>query len=506
MALIDYFRGRALARSAAQLQDSCEEHLFAAVLEEARGPLARSRPEPLMQDLSRLHDFLSSQMPASLLDLPWTPLFCVILFLLHPALGLFSIAAALVLAGLTLGNEIATKSRQMTAQAVRADADTFAEAMRRNAEAVHGLGMVQSLLAEWKAHRRVALDATMQVSDRSGAFTAVTKSLRLLLQSGMLALGALLSLQGAISPGMMIAGTILMGRALAPIEQTIAQWSAIQQTYVAWTRIKKPISRLSAEPDPISLPDPIGRLNVSNIAVLAPGDNRILLAGVSFELNPGDVVGVIGPSGSGKSALARTLVGIWPPVRGEIRLDGAKLDHYPKSDLGKHLGYLPQDVDLLPGTIAQNIARFDRSARSDAIIDAAQMAGAHEMILSFPTGYSTLIGERGSSISGGQRQRIALARAFYGEPAMLVLDEPNSSLDEDGLRQLNAAILRAKTLNATVILMSHRPSALAECSHILLLDSGQMRAFGPRDDILRAHIHGGATVLSGNQQRGRKVS
>jgi len=506
MALIDHCRSRSLAHAAAHLQDSNEEALFSQILENARSPQARSRPESAMQDLSTLQSFLASQIPSSLLDLPWTPLFCIILLIIHPALGMFSVAAALILAGLTLCNEIVTKNRQHAAQNALADANVLGDAIRRNAEAVHGLGMVSSLLLEWKIHRRLALTAFMKISDRSGAFTAATKSFRLLLQSGMLGLGALLSIQGAISPGMMIAGTILMGRALAPIEQTIAQWSAIQQAYAAWTRIKDSLSRPVSYETAVCLPSPAGRISASNLAVMAPGDNRVLLAGLNFELAPGNVVGVIGPSGSGKSALARALAGIWPAVRGEIRLGSVLLEQYPKLELGTHFGYLPQDIDLLPGTVGQNIARFDRAADSAAVIDAAMMAGAHEMILSFPNGYDTVIGERGTSISGGQRQRIALARAFFGDPVVLILDEPNSSLDEAGMRQLNAAILRAKTLNMAVIIMSHRPSALTECTHILLLDAGQMRAFGPRDEVLRAHLHGGEVLVGNIKNRGRMAS
>jgi len=506
MAFIDHFRGRALARAGAHLQDSCEERVFSDVLEAARQPAVRSRPDPLMRDFTTVQGFLASQMPTSLLDLPWTPVFCVLLFVIHPVLGLFSIGAAVILLALTFGAQIATRGRQGAAQAARSDADALAEAMRRHAETLHGLGMVPGLLSAWKAQQRNALRAAMTASDRSGALTSATKSLRLLLQSGMLALGAFLALRGAISPGMMIAGTILMGRALAPIEQTIAQWPAIQQAFGAWSRVKLALTRSRPSAQATTLPSPSGRVTVKNLTLVAPGDAQVLLAGIDFEIGPGDVLGVIGPSGSGKSALARALAGIWPAVRGEIRLDGARLDQYPAAELGQYLGYVPQDVDLLPGTIARNIARFDPEATSPRIVDAARIAGAHEMILSLPKGYDTVIGEGGSAVSGGQRQRIALARAFYCDPPVLILDEPNSSLDEVGLRQLDAAILRAKVLQMTVIIMSHRPSALTECTHILLLEGGLMRAFGPRDEVLAAHVRGGATVLDRHRGRERKTS
>lgn len=506
MGLIDHFRSRALARAAADLQDSTEEILFVEVLKNARSPVQRSRPDSVLQDLSTLQNFLSSQIPSSLMDLPWTPVFCAFLFLIHPALGLFAIVAAVLLVSLTLATEFTTKTHQDLMHSARAKAETLGDAMRRNAEALYGLGMASNLVANWRAHRRDALSASIRVSDRTGAYAAATKSFRLLLQSGILALGAFLSMRGEISPGMMIAGTILMGRALAPIEQTISMWTAIQQAYQAWTRIKDPLSKPSLKSDAISLPVPVGQISAANLATVAPGDNRVLLAGVSFDLAPGDILGVIGPSGSGKSALARVVCGIWPPVRGEIRLGGARLDQYFDQDLGKNFGYLPQDVDLLPGTIAQNIARFEEPLSSTAVIDAARMAGAHDMILGFQGGYETRIGERGTSLSGGQRQRIALARAFYGDPAVLVLDEPNSSLDDLGSRQLTAALLRAKLLNMTVIIMSHRPSALTECTHILLLEGGQMRAFGPRDDVFKEHVLGGTRVLGPIQHRGRMAS
>ena len=506
MAMIDRYRSQALARAAAYLQDDSEEILFSDVLDEARAPKARARQETVMQDLSTLHGFLSSQGPSSLLDLPWTPLFCLILFLVHPALGVFSIVATFLLAGLTLHNEWTTRTGQARAMGARAEADLLGDAMRRNAEAVHGLGMLPNLLREWKTLRRQALQASMEISDRSNTLTSLTKSLRLILQSGMLGLGALLSVEGAISPGMMIAGTILMGRALAPVEQTIAQWTTIRQAYGAWTRTKTRMLQARGNHHSSGLPAPTSHFSVSNLTVIAPGENRVLVTGVTFEMVPGNVVGVIGPSGAGKSALARALAGIWPMARGEIRLGGVKIDQYGTDALGRHFGYLPQDIDLLPGTIRQNIARFDMSADLDSVMNAAVMAGAHEMILSLQDGYETRVGDRGANISGGQRQRIALARALFGSPAVLILDEPNSSLDSVGMQKLDAAILRAKTLDMAVIIMSHRPSVLTECTHLLLLEGGHMRAFGPRNEVLQSHVHGGTTVLRDTMARHRIAS
>ena len=337
----------------------------------------------------------------------------------------------------------------------------------------------------WHALREKALDKQIQASDTTASYTSASKALRFYLQSFMLAAGAWLVLQQSISPGMMIAGSILLGRALAPIEQAIAQWALFQRAIKGWNDLGELLDKTPAEPPRTALPAPKGHVDAKQVTVLAPGERVPALRGVSFNVSPGKALGVIGPSGSGKTTLAKALTGIWPPAAGKIRIDGAALDQWDADQLGRHIGYLPQEIGLLSGTVAENIARMDPQPDPAKVVEAAKRAGAHELLLTLPQGYDTEIGAGGQRLSGGQRQRVALARALYGDPPVLILDEPNANLDAQGEQALVDAIRDAKERGRSVIIMAHRPSAIAACDDLLLIDKGAPVDYGPRDEVLK---------------------
>ena len=356
---------------------------------------------------------------------------------------------------------------------------------RRNAEALYSLGMLGSLRSRWLAVQQVALDHQTEANDSGGLLGATSRVLRLMIQSGMLAVGAYLAIKQEITPGAMIASSIIMSRALAPVEQAVANWQQFLSFRKARERLTNVLKSIPARDAPMRLPKPLGRLDVEGLIVQLPGMDKPLLQGISFTVNPGEGIGVIGPTGAGKSTLARALVGITLPTRGTIRLDGAALDQREPDELGRMIGYLPQDVQLFDGTAAQNISRFDDTPDSDKIVEAAKLANVHDMIMRLPEGYNTPLGENGARLSTGQRQRIALARAMYGEPALFVLDEPNSALDAEGEAALDFAIRHAMARGAAVVVIAHRPSALAAIPKMLVLADGKMAAMGPRDEIMR---------------------
>jgi ATP-binding cassette subfamily C protein len=485
MGLLDHYRGRALARIGAGLQSDLDAPVLEAVLARADHPEARGKPDRALQDLAQIRTTLASPGVGALFDLPWTPLFVAVMFLFHPWLGWFALTAALIVLVLALLNQARTRGLQAEAARLGAEAEGQGEVLRRQIETVRALGLTAPLSRRWRGARDAALAQGLVASDRGGGFTSGTKALRLLLQSAVLGLGALLVLRGELTPGAMIAGSILLGRALAPVEQTVAHLPQIQQARAGWRALSKLLATHRSQGAEFALPRPEPRLVVRGLTVIPPGQTEPVLRDISFEAGPGDAIAVIGPSASGKSSLARALAGLWPPTRGEIRLGGAEIGHYGPEALGRHLGYLAQDVALFEGTVAENIARFDESAAEARVIEAAQQAGAHDLILALPDGYATRLTEGAARLSGGQRQRIGLARAFHGDPVLLVLDEPNAALDDQGVQALNRAIAGARAAGKLVVIMSHRPSALTECSHVLVLAEGRLRAFGPRDEILK---------------------
>jgi PrtD family type I secretion system ABC transporter len=496
MGFLDHLRGRILARVGAGFQAKLDGRVFDAVLRQAEVPAFRDRPASGLRDLSSIQGLLSSPLPGALFDLPWAPFFVVLLFVFHPLMGWFAIGGAILLTLLAIWNQVATKASQEAAVKTAAEAESRTEITRKQVETVRGLGMTAPLVALWNKARKESLLALMQASDAGGGISATTKAFRMFLQSGILALGAWLVLQGQLTGGAMIAGSILLGRALAPIEQSVGQWGQMQRASLAWRTLDKLLASVQVSAAPMTLPRPTAHLSVQNLAVVPMGEKVPTVQGLNFEVLPGEAVAVVGPSASGKSSLARALVGLWPAIQGSIRLGGAELGHYDRDRLGRLLGYLPQDVILFPGSVHENIARFDPEAKPEDVVKAAKTAGAHDLILGLPQGYDTTVMENGGKLSGGQRQRIGLARAFYGDPVVLILDEPNSSLDDPGTQALNQAIAHAKRAGQSVLIMSHRPSALAECDKVLMIENGRQRAFGPRDEVLQRVLKGPASLVT----------
>ncbi len=494
MGLLDYSRGRILARIGAKFQANLDQRVFSAVLQASSNGRGNEYAATGMRDLESIQRLLSSPVLASIFDILWTPLFIFGIFLFHPWLGYLAITGGVALLILAFLNQFISRDPIHTANSSKFKSDQMAGQMRTEAELVQSLGMRQSSFDRLSVARDESLSSTINASDISGGFSVLTKTFRMFLQSAMLGLGAYLVLQNEMTGGAMIAGSILMGRALAPIEQLIAQWAMVQQARKGWKNLSILLSETPAERARTSLPTPKAHLKVDQLTLLPPGQQQAALQMVSFEVKPGQALGVIGQSGSGKSSLARAIMGVWTPARGKIRLDGAALDQYDPDVLGSYIGYLPQRVQLFDGTIAENIARMAIQPNDEAVVLAAQKAAAHDMILEFPDGYDTVVTANGGRLSGGQLQRIGLARAMYGEPVILVLDEPNSNLDNDGSIALNTAIKQMKAAGKAVIIMAHRPSAIQECEMILMLEGGIVKAFGPKEDVLKSMVKNHAQI------------
>ncbi len=485
MGFLDYIRGRVSARVGANFQFGLDNRVFGAQVSRT---LQTNSQASNLTDLEVIQRFFSSPVIFAFFDIPWTTIFIAVIFIFHPWLGWVAVAGASVLIILTALNQLVTRKSILEANRASAQANAFSEEIRRHRESIRGLGMTGSALQKWRNTRNDALAKQILSSDRTGGFAAFSKSFRFFLQSTMLAVGAYLTLQGEITAGAMIAASIMLGRALSPIEQVIGQWPTLLRTRQAWNSLNQLLTEVSEAPARTRLPKPRAILEVEHASVVPPGAKEPTLKGISFKLKPGQMLGVIGQSASGKSSLARILTGIWQPVSGKVRLDGATLDQFEPENLGQHIGYLPQDVTLFSATIADNIARLASEARSEDIVAAAKMAGAHEMILRLPDGYNTMVNAQGGTLSGGQKQRIGLARAMFQNPILLVLDEPNSNLDSAGTLALNAAVRAIKSADRAVIIMAHRPAALAECDLVLVLESGAVKAFGPRDIVLKAQV------------------
>jgi ATP-binding cassette subfamily C protein len=438
-----------------------------------------------VRDLDVVRSFLSGSGPTALFDIPWMPFYLGLCFLFHVWIGVTALAGALILIGLTILTERTSREPAKEAAKIISERMALAEETRRNSEAVLAMGFAHMRGAKWNEINSRYLGNHLRLSNLTITLGTISKILRMMLQSAVLAVGAILVIRQEASGGIMIASSILLSRALAPVELAISQWKGFVAARDSWSRLVRLADLMSVDGREVALPKPEKTLKVENLHLAAPKSKNSIVRNVSMELQAGDSVGVIGPSASGKSTLARGLVGLWPPVAGAVRLDGAALSQWDPHALGKHIGYLPQDVALFSGSIAENIARFDPDATSDKIIAAAKTAGVYDMILQFPKGFETKIGEQGSALSGGQRQRIALARALYGEPFLIILDEPNSNLDADGELALSRAILSVKARGGIVVVVAHRPSALAAVDKVLVLTNGQMQAFGPKDEVLR---------------------
>ncbi len=488
LGVYEFMRSRLLSRAAYRMDELIGDTAFRQQLQDpAAAPANTGNP---LRDLEIIRGFLSGPAIRGLFDFPWIPIFLVAVFLIHPALGFLTLAGAAVVAGAAWLNQWATQHTISMGMRLDAQERGFTDRSQHSAEAIRAMGMQSAIMGRWRAMHDTSLAQNQRGGDRSDGFAAFSRAFRLLLQSMLLTGGAYLALNQQISAGMIVGVSILAGRALAPVDQVIGQWRSIGKAAEAHRRLKTALDQAPAEKPRVTLPAPTGALSFNNVTKLMPGvasgpDRPRILTQVSFELEPGEVLGVIGNSAAGKSSLARMLVGIWRPDSGEVRLDGATLDQWEPDELGRHIGYLPQHVEMLPGTIAENIARFEPEADDKQVFHAARVAGVHDMILGLPDGYATRIGAAEQPLSGGQVQRIGLARAVYRLPRIVVLDEPNAHLDAHGDDSLTETIRYLRKKGSTVIVMAHRPSVIAEASKVLILHKGMVARFGDREDIFQ---------------------
>jgi len=491
LGILDMIRGRILVRIGARLDESLNARVFDTI---ARLPLkVGQRADGLqpLRDLDSIRSFLSGLGPVAMFDLPWLPIYIAICFAFHPLIGITALVGAIILITLTLLTETLTRQPVKDASMFAATRVNLAEVSRRNAEALIAMGMVGRLSGRWDESNRKYRDSQQRISDVAGGLGATSKVLRMMLQSAVLGVGAYLVIHQMATAGIIIAGSILSARALAPVDLAIANWKGFVAARQGWQRLSKVLALMPAQVLPMALHAPSRNMSVENAAVVAPGTQKVVAQDISIKLEKGGALGIIGPSGSGKSSVARMLVGVWAPARGKIRLDGAALDQWSSETLGVHIGYLPQDVELLAGTVAQNIARFEPNADATEIIAAAKIAGVHELVTGLPDGYETQIGEQGTSLSAGQAQRIALARSLYRDPFLLVLDEPNSNLDADGDEALTQAILAVRARGGIVVVVAHRPSAIAGVDLLMVMKNGRQQAFGPKDAIMSKLVQPG---------------
>jgi ATP-binding cassette, subfamily C, type I secretion system permease/ATPase len=482
---LDLIRSRVVVRAAALLDQHLAVAVHGAVIRLAvsnRHP--GEGPQPV-RDLDQIRAFLTGAGPIAIVDLPWIPVFLLICFLIHPWLGFAATVGGIVLFTMTLLTERASRAPARTAAQDAGVRSVMVEAGRRGGETIVAMGMAGSLAQRWARVNNRYIGAVARLSDVAGSFGSMSKVLRLLLQSMILGLGAYLVIKQELTAGAMIAASIMMGRALAPIETTIANWRAFVAARQSIRRLSEALTRAAPRTAVTALPPPARSLDVEQVTIAAPGTPTPIVTGVHFSLKSGEALGIIGPSGAGKTSLIRALVGIWPPVKGNVRLDGAELGQWDPELRGRHIGFVSQTVELFDGTISENIARMAVAPDTDSVLRAAQAAGAHDMVLRLPSGYDTKVGDGGEALSGGQRQRIALARALYGDPFLVVLDEPNANLDSDGELALHQAMQALKARGAIVVLIAHRPATLSVCDRLLVLANGVQQGIGPRDEVLR---------------------
>jgi ATP-binding cassette subfamily C protein len=483
-AILEMLRSRILVRAGMLFDEKIAGAVFNAV---HRGNLHQPGAGHVqcLRDVDTIREFLTGAGLITLCDAPWFPVFVAAAFLLHPWFGYLALAGSAVTLSLTLLNEMMTKKRLEAAGRASLLANQSAQAMFRNTEALQAMGMLGALKQRWSKHHDTTLGLQASASDRAGVIVASTKFFRMFLQTAVLGTGAYLVIYSDISPGAMIAASILISRALQPIELAVGNWKGFLAARGAFERLRMLFTVAGAEPARMSLPRPLGALQVSDLIASAPGKKNLpILKGVSFNLEAGEVIGIVGPSAAGKSSLARVIVGVWPILRGAVRLDGSDLSHWNPEELGQYVGYLPQDVELFAGTVAENIARF-QEIDTESVIFAARLAGCQELIQHLPEGFNTQVGDGGQALSGGQRQRIGLARALYGKPSLVVLDEPNANLDAAGEDALLKAVQTLKSLQTTVVIITHKINILAGADKILIMNDGAVQAFGTRDAILQ---------------------
>ncbi len=484
MGLLDFLRSRILIRIGNYVESELSAPLFKNWLSQGTKGNLKSGQNPL-QSLAVIKRFLTGPAPTTFFDIPWTPIYIAVIFMIDWTLGVFAIVGAVVVLFIAVLAELRTRKSEAKAQNAKAHSQSFSQKMYQNSEAIVSMGMVGDMSQRWARIKEQGEASDLSASDISGGATAMSKAFRMFLQSAILGLGAALAVQGVVTPGAMIAGSIILGRALAPIQMIIGQWRGYIQTKNAYHDLNGFYASLPDDVEKVSLPTPTGKLSVSNLSAGPPGAKKATLKGLNFDLVPGDGLCVLGHSGSGKSSLARLLVGIWTPQMGSVRLDGATLDQWENDELGQHIGYLPQTVALFDGSIVENISRFRANVASETTIRAAQIAGLHEFVLSLPDGYNTKLGAGGVVLSVGQVQRVALARAVFGDPCLVVLDEPNSNLDTQGDQALNGAIQYMRSQGKTVIIISHRPTAMAAINKVLVLNGGQQEKYGLKEQVFK---------------------
>ncbi|MDP1684258.1 type I secretion system permease/ATPase [Hydrogenophaga sp.] len=479
---LELVRSFLLIRVGAQLDQRLNQRVYTAAFEQNLKRAGGNAGQAL-NDLTTVRQFVSGNGLFAFFDAPWFPVYLAVIFLFDWVLGVFAVGGTLLLIGLAWANEVVSRKPLAEANAMSVAAGNLATNNLRNAEVIEAMGMLPNLMGRWYQLHSRFLKLQGEASEKAGVVTALSKFARVSLQSLILGLGALLALENRITPGMMIVGSILMGRALAPVDQLINVWKGWSATRSAYQRLADLLSAHPARERGMALPRPQGQLVLEAVTAMPPGSGVPALRNLQFQLPPGEVLGVIGPSGSGKSTLARLLVGVWPASAGKVRLDGSDVYQWNKDELGPHVGYLPQDIELFGGTVSENIARFGE-IDPQKVIAAATLAGVHDLILHFPQGYDTVLGDGGAGLSGGQKQRIGLARALYGDPALIVLDEPNSNLDDLGEQALLAALTQLRQQGKTLVVVSHRTSILAVTTRLLLLRQGSLQAFGPTRDVL----------------------
>mgnify|MGYP001121164232 CR=1 FL=1 len=500
MGILDYARGRIMGRIGAQFHADLDERVFNASMRAKATGLVLPEAVTGQRDLQAVQQSITAPVAMAKFDLPWTAVFLFGIFIFHAYLGYLAIAGGALLVAIAIINQMSVKRPLENANVATLRSENMGEQLRSNADTIQALGMRGAAFQRWIGLRNKSLRAGIRAGDLAGGFGSVTKSLRLFLQSAMLGMGAYLVLQDELTPGAMIAGSILLGRALAPVELLVSQWPALNRGRSGWASLARLLGAVPETKTRTKLPVPKALIVADQVTILPPGQTKASLRMVSFSVKPGEAVGVIGPSGAGKSTLARALVALWPPVGGTIRLDGATLDQYDPDVLGSYVGYLPQTVTLLNGTIRDNIARMAIDPDDAAVIKAAKRAAAHDLILQLPDGYDTVVDSSGGQLSGGQVQRIGLARAMYGDPVFLVLDEPNSNLDNEGSNAVNDAIRQMREKGHCVFVMAHRPAAIEQCDKLMYLDGGILRAFGPTEEVKAQILANRAQI---NQAKGK---
>jgi ATP-binding cassette subfamily C protein/ATP-binding cassette subfamily C protein EexD len=491
--ILEFARSGVLARAGLQFEGALRHPLFETMMQAELSPRHRCGQQ-IIRDAETIRDCIAGGTAAIACDLPWTPVFVALCFMQHLYLGIVALIGSVVLFSLAMFTEFFTRVSVDRTNTLANEANRFVASALRNGEVVRGLGMGDIVLDRWSGAQSAVIEAHSIVIERGAAMHAVTKFARLAVQTSLLCVGAWLAIDRQISPGAMMAASIIMGRALAPVEQAVGQWKRVVGFRSAYRRLEELFEALPAQDAPTALPIPKGQIEVENAIVWPPAANRPSVKGVSFALNAGESIAIVGASASGKSSLARALAGVWPLREGVIRIDGAAYSQWDQTRLGKHIGYLPQDIELFSGTVAENIARLGH-VNDTAVIAAATAAGAHDAILRLPNGYDTPIGEGGVALSGGMRQRVGLARALHGNPRLIILDEPNSNLDEEGEKALGQAMAAMKSAGRTVIVVTHRPQILAHVDRVMVMSFGKALACGPRDEVI-AKMRGQKVVLA----------